>query len=272
MIMKTVGMVILFYTLYCALLFVFQRQMIFPRGFITHQLYSPPGDINVDQIWLKTEENTRIESWYLPPVTLDRTHKSPAVIFAHGNAELIDFCVPEMVPFTKLGIGVLLVEYPGYGRSEGSPSQKSITNALTVAYDTLASKEEIDSTKIIFYGRSLGGAAVCALAAEKPAAAMILTSTFTSIRAMAIKYLAPSFLIRDPFDNLKVVRDFYGPLLIIHGRYDEIVPFRHGEMLHQAARQSKLIVYECGHNDCPPDWNIFWNDIEVFLKTAGLIG
>jgi fermentation-respiration switch protein FrsA (DUF1100 family) len=270
--MKTVGIAILFYTLYCALLFVVQRQMIFPRGFIAHQLDSPPGDINVDQIWLNTEESTRIESWYLPPVRIERSQKSPAVIFAHGNAELIDFCVAEMAPFTQLGIGVLLVEYPGYGRSEGSPSQKSITSALKIAYDMLASKTEIDSTKIIFYGRSLGGAAVCALAAERTAAAMILTSTFTSIRAMAIKYLAPSFLIRDPFDNLKVVRNFYGPLLIIHGRYDEIVPFRHGEMLHHAAKQSKLIVYECGHNDCPPDWNIFWRDIKAFLKTAGLIG
>lgn len=272
MVVKTIGLAILFYALYCALLFAVQRQMIFPRGLIAHDLYSPQNDIIVDKIWLSTSDGAIVESWYLPPAFKDPSHRSPAIIFAHGNAELIDFCSAELKPFTDLGIGVLLVEYPGYGRSSGAPSQKSITNVFKVAYDILAAKEDIDPTKIIFYGRSLGGAAVCALAAERPAAAMILTSTFTGIRSMAVKYLVPAFLIRDPFDNLTVVRNFSGPLLIIHGRYDEIIPFRHGETLHKAAKRSKLIAYECGHNDCPPDWSIFWKDIEEFLSEAGLIG
>lgn len=272
MVVKTVGLAVLFYALYCVFLFAVQRQMIFPRGFIVQNLNSPINDSVVDKIWLNTGNGVIVESWYLPPAFRDPSGKSPVIIFAHGNAELIDYCPDEMKPFTALGIGVLLVEYPGYGRSGGTPTQKSITNALKVAYDVLTNREDIDPAKIIFYGRSLGGAAVCALAAERPAAALILTSTFTGIRAMAVKYLVPPFLIRDPFDNLTVVRNFPGPLLIVHGRYDEIIPFRHGEMLHQAAKRSTLISYECGHNDCPPDWNIFWKDIEAFLTAANLIG
>ena len=100
---------------------------------------------------------------------------------------------------------------------------------------------------------------------------MILTSTFISIRAMAVKYLVPNFLIKDPFDNLTTVRNFPNPILIVHGRHDDIIPFRHGEMLHRTARRSTLLAYECGHNDCPPDWNTFWKDIGDFLASAGII-
>ena len=95
-------------------------------------------------------------------------------------------------------------------------------------------------------------------------------SCFTSVRSFAIRYLAPSFLIRDPFDNLAVVRDYSGPVLVIHGRIDEIIPFGHGKALHAAARNGKMIAYEAGHNDCPPDWAVFWRDVEEFLKANGI--
>ena len=269
LVMKTIGWAALLYIVYCAVLFAVQRQMIFPRGLIAPGQYSPKD--KVETIWLTIDDGSHIESWYLPPVTGPTPTRSPAVIFAHGNAELIDFSLAEMQPFTAFGIGVLLVEYPGYGRSGGAPSQRTITAAFKGAYDVLVAREDVDPSRIIFYGRSIGGGAVCALADERPAAAMILTSTFTSIRAMAVKYLVPDFLIKDPFDNLTTVRNFSKPLLIIHGRYDEVIPYRHGETLHRAARRSTLLTYECGHNDCPPQWDIFWKDIQGFLVGAGII-
>lgn len=270
MLVKMIGWVVLLYAIYCAVLFAVQRQMIFPRGLVAHGQFSTDDTLIVEKIWLKIGDGSVIESWYLPPVSIAASTRSPAVIFAHGNAELIDFCSAEMQPFTSLGIGVLLVEYPGYGRSSGTPSQQTITTALITAYDALTAREDVDPSKIILYGRSLGGGAVCALAAERPAAAMILTSTFIGIRAMAANYFVPGFLIRDPFDNLTAVRNFPGPLLIVHGRNDEIIPFRHGETLHHTAKRSYLVAYDCGHNDCPPDWNIFWKDIENFLHEAGI--
>lgn len=269
--MKTVGWTVLLYVLYCAVLFAVQRQMIFPRGLVAHDQNGPRDDFHIEVIKLEAGGGI-VESWYLPPVSAAGSTRSPALIFAHGNAELIDFCVVEMQPFAALGIGVLLVEYPGYGRSSGSPSQETITATFKAAYDVLTARDDVDASKIIFYGRSLGGGAVCALAAERLPAAMILTSTFVGIRAMAVKYLVPGFLIRDPFDNLEVVRHFHGPLLIVHGRHDEIIPFHHGKKLHNAAKQSTLVAYDCGHNDCPPDWNVFWRDIASFLQEAGIIG
>ena len=173
--------------------------------------------------------------------------------------------------FSRMGISLLLVEYPGYGRSEGSPSQDSITETFVSAYDVLSSRKDVDASRIIFMGRSLGGGALCALAQKRPSAALILMSSFTSVRSFAIRYLAPSFLVRDPFDNLAVVKNYANPVMIIHGKRDAIIPFGHGQKLHQAAKQSVLIVYEAGHNDCPPNWDIFWKDVEGFLRQHGII-
>ena len=150
------------------------------------------------------------------------------------------------------------------GARPEAPSQESISETFTRAYDKLAARPDVDPARIVFFGRSLGGGAVCDLAAKRPAAALILMSCFTSVRSFAIRYLAPSFLIRDPFDNLAVVRDYSGPVLVIHGRFDEIIPFGHGKALHEAARNGKMIAYDAGHNDCPPDWAVFWRDAERF--------
>jgi fermentation-respiration switch protein FrsA (DUF1100 family) len=193
------------------------------------------------------------------------------VIFAHGNAELIDFWPETLKKFTLLGVGMLLVEYPGYGRSQGTPSQGSITEALVGAYDTLAERKDVDSSRIVLFGRSLGGGAICALAAQRPAAALILLSTFVSIQSFARNFFVPGFLVRDPFDNLAVVSSYSGPVLIMHGRNDDIIPYNHGKALYGAALNGQMITYECQHNDCPPSWEVFWQDVQSFLLDAGIL-
>jgi fermentation-respiration switch protein FrsA (DUF1100 family) len=81
----------------------------------------------------------------------------------------------------------------------------------------------------------------------------------------------PSFLVRDPFDNLAVVKNYPGPVLIIHGKHDTLIPHSHGKLLREAAKHGKMITYNAGHNDCPPDWNVFWKDVETFLRENGII-
>jgi fermentation-respiration switch protein FrsA (DUF1100 family) len=88
---------------------------------------------------------------------------------------------------------------------------------------------------------------------------------------MAAKFLAPKFLIRDPFNNLEVIKGYQEPVLVIHGQDDSIIPFAHGANLHRVAKNSRLITYESGHNDCPPDWNQFWKDITSFLNDNKII-
>ncbi|MGD8448693.1 MAG: alpha/beta hydrolase [Desulfobacterales bacterium] len=266
---KTVTWVLFLYFFYCGFLYVMQRRVLFPRHLIEH----PSNTENIpglEKIWVATSFG-KIETWFLPQTDGRVTEPAPAVIFAHGNGELIDFWPHELKKLNRLGIGVLLVEYPGYGRSKGSPSQKNITEAFTGAYDELVTREDVDSSKIVLLGRSVGGGAVCRLAAHRPSAALILMSSFISVRSFASKYLVPDFLVRDPFDNLAMVRAYQGPVLVVHGRYDEVIPFSHGKTLFHAAKQGKIITYKSGHNDCPPNWDTFWRDIETFLQDSDLI-
>jgi fermentation-respiration switch protein FrsA (DUF1100 family) len=269
MIVKTALWVLVLYSAYIGFIFLMQRQIMFPRGMIPDPAPEAGKVPGREQIWLDTSSG-RVEAWYLPPTAL-RQRPGPAVMFAHGNGELIDFWPDEMAPFRRMGIGVLLVEYPGYGRSEGSPSQRSITEAFVAAYDRLKQRPEIDPDRIVLFGRSLGGGAVCALAKTRPSAALILMSTFINVHAFAKNFLVPSFLVRDPFDNLAVVKTYPKSILFIHGKQDDVIPYRHGLTLYRAAPHAKLLSYDCGHNDCLPGLGTFWRDVETFLREAGIL-
>jgi uncharacterized protein len=268
--LKLAGGAALLYLAYCALLFAMQRQILFPRP--QPGVFGDGGALStgLEKVQIATGFGP-VEAWFLPAVTGGPSRPAPAIIFGHGNGELIDMWVPALQPLTRLGTGLLLVEYPGYGRSKGRPSQKSITAAFVNAYDWLVQRPDVDPARVVGLGRSLGGGAVCQLAARRPLAAMILMSTFTGTRAFAKKFLAPPFLIRDPFDNLAVVGRFPDPVLIIHGRRDNIIPFAHARRLAAASPRTTLIAYDCGHNDCPSDWNRFYEDLEGFLQAQGIM-
>lgn len=193
-----------------------------------------------------------VETWYLPP---PRGHRpAAALVFTHGNGELVDDWLLDMTVPRSWGLGVLLVEYPGYGRSTGRPSEASITRTMLAAWDHLAARPEVDPDRIVAYGRSLGGGAACALAARRPVAAIVLESSFTGVRPMARAFGLPGPLVRDPFDNLSVVRGFDRPVLILHGVRDGVIPVRHARRLHAAAPHSEMELLDCGHNDCPRPW------------------
>lgn len=242
----------------------------FPRYMIGTPTDAENRISGLEKLWIDTRHG-KVEAWFLPAVSGQNAAPAPAVIFAHGNAELIDFWPQELKKFTNLGMGLLLVEYPGYGRSKGTPSQKSITDTFIAAYDVLIKRKDVDPSRIILFGRSIGGGAVCGLAANRPSKALILMSTFTSAKSYAPKYLVPKFLVRDPFDNLSTVKTYTGSVLVIHGKYDNIIPYKHGLALCRAAKHCKMISYDCAHNDCPPNWDSFWQFLELFLHEAGII-
>jgi dipeptidyl aminopeptidase/acylaminoacyl peptidase len=219
----------------------------------------------IEQIWLETSFG-KVESWFQLPINQDSSQPASAVIFAHGNGELIHDWPWLSTGFKEMGIAILLVEYPGYGNSDGKPSQKTIKETFISAYDWLQTKEGIDPRRIIAYGRSVGGGAVCELTKHRNIAALILQSTFTRVHHLVKKNLFPSFLIQSPFYNLKTVKSYPGPILIIHGKYDTLIPYEHGVKLAQTNANSTFITYHAGHNDCPPDWNRFWKDIYTFLN------
>jgi len=261
---------LILYGVYALLMFSIQRMLIFPRHLIPAPPVSAAEMTGIERLWIETPEGP-VEGWFLPGRAVSAARPGPAVLFAHGNAELIDFWPNEMYPYRAMGVSVLLAEFRGYGRSAGSPSQAAITEDFVKFHDWLAARPEVDRTRIIFHGRSIGGGAVTGLALQRPPAAMILQSTFSSIRELSRRYLVPAFLVSDPFDNLSVLKSLDCPVLLFHGRHDAIIPYAHAEQLCAAARRAQLITYDCDHNDCPPDWLRFFREIETFLRAQQLL-
>ncbi len=257
----TVGVVAV---LWIARFMLFARHATSPDDSIAARV---PG---LERLWIKSPEGP-VEAWLLPGKGASAQTPGPAVIFAHGNAELIEHWPPMMEPYRQRGLSVLLVEYRGYGRSAGSPSEAAIAEDFAAFYDLLAARPEVDPDRIIFHGRSLGGAAVCALAARRPPAALILQSTFTRFTDMAATWFVPAFMILDPFDSLGVVQRLDRPTLVFHGRLDTLIPHNHGQRLAAASPRARLVSYDCGHNDCPPDWGHFWAQIDAFLRDADIL-
>jgi uncharacterized protein len=223
--------------------------MLFPRP-AAPSTSTRPEDAR--QVWLSTSAGP-VEAWYLAP-THSPKHSSPLIIFFHGNGELIDSQPDDFVQPRQSGLGVLLVEYPGYGRSSGSPSQVSVTAAALAAFDWAKTQPQVDSARIVAQGRSLGGAIAAILAAERPTAALVLESTFTSVRSFAHGFGVPELLVRDPFDTRALLQEYRRPTLVLHGDHDLIVPPSHGRELGRAARHAELHFLPCGHNDCVRPW------------------
>jgi uncharacterized protein len=212
-----------------------------------------------------------VEALFLPASGDADTGRHPAVIFGHGNGEVIDYWVSALHGFQERGVGVLLVEYPGYGRSTGSPSERSIRAAMDAAYDRLAADPRVDPDRIFGFGQSLGGGSICQLARDRPLRALILESTFTSLDTFALRHWAPSFLLHDHFDNLSVARSFPGPILVIHGRDDRLIPWRQGMQLASASGHATFRVYDCGHGCWDPERLPFWRDATPVLLKAGIL-
>jgi len=256
---------------YAAAAFFFyttQREFTFPRQ---HEKVaeSPVGRMPNAEGYRVAGVSGTVEAWFLPP--LRKVDSIPVLIFSHGNGEIIDQWLGEFDEFRRWGLGVLLVEYPGYGRSEGATSEKTVQDALVNAYDVIVNRRGVDRARIVGWGFSLGGGAICALARERHLAALVLQSTFTSLRIFAHRYFMPEFLIRDPFDNAEVLRDFTGPVLVLHGRNDEVIPYSEGQKLAMVAPRGTLRLYECGHWCWPPGQLPLAKDIYSFLHDNGIL-
>ena len=207
-------------------------------------------DAGGEALWIEAD-GARIEAWFLPAASAG---PAPLVIYAHGNGELIDFWADEFAPLRNAGLHVLLVEYPGYGRSRGRPSERNITATLVAAYDLVARDPRVDAARIVGYGRSLGGGAIAQLAARRPLATMVLESTFTSLADIVRGFGVPDWLVVNRFDTRSVLERYPRPVLLIHGTLDVNIPVSHAHGLKSVLTQGSLRLLHCGHNDCPRQW------------------
>ncbi|MEM9387678.1 MAG: alpha/beta hydrolase [Pseudomonadota bacterium] len=191
---------------------------------------------------------------------------APLIVYAHGNAELAIWSLERLAAYRALGFAVLLLEYPGYGGTAGSPSSASIEASALQAFDAVITRQDISEGRVIAYGRSIGTGIASVLARERRVAALVLEAPFLSLRRLVSSKGFPGFLLLDRFDNAAIVSTLGIPVLIYHGTEDAVIPHAHGQRLADMARHGHLISPRCGHNDCPSPVT----QVMAFLSRNGL--
>ncbi len=199
-------------------------------------------------------------------------------MFGHGGWDLVEDWFDSLDPYLHWGLSVLLPEYRGYGEAAGRTVATAVQGDLARHRDRLVRRVEVDAARIVYHGRSVGGAMMAGLAVHRPPAALILQSTFTRFRDLARRFFVPPLLLRDRLDNLEALERITCPCLIVHGERDLLVPVSHAARLHAAALDSRLITFDgVGHNDSPgrrrdlsdpvraERWHRFWEIVHGFL-------
>jgi fermentation-respiration switch protein FrsA (DUF1100 family) len=192
---------------------------------------------------LRTADGVRISATHLPHPSAPYT-----LLVSHGNAEDLGDIRPHLVRLRAMGFSVFAYDYRGYGTSEGTPSERGAYADIDAAYAHLTRDVGIPPDRIIAYGRSVGSGPAVDLASREPIGGLVIESGFTTAFRVLTRVTLFPF---DKFDNLDKMRRVRCPVLVMHGRADEIVPFSHGEALWRAAPEPKRYFWaaRAGHND-----------------------
>ena len=228
------------------LMYLAQRSMLFAPD----TARTPPAAAGLPQaseVTLVSGDGTKVLAWHIPPAD-----GRPVVIFFQGNGGALRGRTNRFRTLTADGTGLVALAYPGYGGSEGRPSEDSLIGAGFAAYAFAA--ERYPPERIALWGESMGGAVAIAVAAEKPVARMILESPFTSAVDLAASmywFVPVRLLMKDPFRSDLRVGKVTAPTLVMHGVHDRLVPISHSERLMEMIRAPKKFVrFENGsHND-----------------------
>ena len=241
----------------CIFLFFYQPRLIF---FPSPNLEKTPAHLNIpyQEVWLPVEvtatESQLIHGWWM------RANKPSdrVLLYLHGNSQNISANLNRANWFRELGFSVLLIDYRGYGRSQGNfPNELQVYQDAAVAWNYLHEKQKIPSGQIFIYGHSLGGAIAIDLAVKQPyAGGLIIESSFTSIREMvdyqSIFSIFPvDLILTQRFESIKKLPNLKMPVLFIHGSNDSTVPAFMSESLYAVAPEPKKIITipNAGHNN-----------------------
>jgi fermentation-respiration switch protein FrsA (DUF1100 family) len=217
----------------------------------TREVLATPGDVGLDyqDIEFVTEDHLKIHGWFVPCEGATGT-----LLIFHGNAGNIGDRIAWIEMLHQLGVHVFMIDYRGYGKSDGKPFEEGLYRDARAAYHWWEKERQPKGEKLVLFGESLGGAVAVNLAAKVSPAGLILQSTFTSARDMAKNMFLIGMLHRFTgvhFDSAKAMKHVQCPKLIIHGTKDTTVPFDLGKRLFDLAPAPKsfFTVPEAGHND-----------------------
>jgi uncharacterized protein len=223
---------------------VFQRAMIY---FPTQDLEPPPP--HVQEVTFTTSDGLELGGWFFP----GKGTEGRAVLVSNGNAGNRSHRVPLAEALRDRGWAVLLYDYRGYGGNPGRPSEEGLAKDARAAVSWLADRADVDPERIVYFGESLGAGVAAGLAAERPPAALVLRSPFTSLVDLGkvhYPFLPVGLLLRDRYPVVEHVRSYDGPVLVIWGESDTIVPPEQSAAVAEAAPRSRpVVIAGADHND-----------------------
>ncbi len=238
-----------FYVLLLATLFLLQSCLIYHPDTPTRAIVATPDSIGLDfeSVKIPTEDDVTLDAWFVPA-----KNARGVLLFFHGNAGNISHRLESIRLFNRMRLSTLILDYRGYGQSEGEPSEEGTYRDAEAAWRYLTGRRGISPKRIVIFGRSLGGAVAAHAAKGREAGALILESAFTSVPDMAAQiywFLPVRWLTRFDYDTESALASVSVPVLIIHSPEDQIVPYSHGRALFAAAREPKqFLEINGGHN------------------------
>lgn len=216
----------------------------------TRDVVYTPAEIGLayEKLSIRTDDNISISAWYIPSEKARAT-----VLFCHGNGGNIMHRLDTISILNEQNLNVLIFDYRGYGNSQGKPSEDGTYLDARAAWDWLVNEKKIKADSIIVFGRSLGSAVASWLASNVECKGLVTESAFTSFADIGTKfypYMPVRWFARFSYKTINYVRNIDCPLLVIHSRDDEFVPFEFGLRIYEAGREPKEFLEIFGkHND-----------------------
>ena len=241
-----IGAVVL-YVLLVVVIFLLQKHMVYHPA---RELAGTPDQAGLayQDVYIRTSDGVKINAWFVPADDAKGT-----ILFFHGNAGNISHRVDSLAILHDLGYSALIIDYRGYGRSEGSPGEEGTYLDAQAAWDYLRQKRKIDAAGIVVLGRSMGAAVAAWLAGKERPGGVILESGFTSVPdrgAELFPFLPVRWMSLIRYDTLGRIASVRCPVLFVHSRDDRLIPISHGRRLFEAANEPKRLLEITGtHND-----------------------
>jgi pimeloyl-ACP methyl ester carboxylesterase len=245
------------------LMYLMQDSLLFhPQPLHPAQRDSIAKRSGAEEVFLQDPNGVRLHAWHVKAGP-----GKPLVIYFGGNAEDVSWMIDE-ARWRAPGVGWLLVDYRGFGASEGSPSEQTITADALRWYDYLV--KEIGATKVVVFGRSLGSGAAVFLASQRKVDAVVLVTPFDSLVEVAkhhYPYLPVSLMLRHRFDSAQLAPKLAMPLLCVAAERDSVIPAAHARRLYEAWGGPKrwILLDGAGHNSTDGA-AAFWPGIAAFLE------
>jgi len=247
---KVLLYVIIVYAAISIYIYFIQTSLIFYPNMPGRNLVATPDNLGMSyqNVELVTGDDVKLHGWFIP-------HKKAkgTVLFFHGNAGNISHRLDSIEIFHRLELNVFIIDYRGYGQSDGKISEKGTYRDAEAAWHYLNNAQDINAKQIIIFGRSLGASIASWLASKHTPAALIIESGFTSVPSMGQRlypFLPIRWLSQYKYNTQQYVKNITCPVMVAHSKNDEIIPYEEGRNIFNATAEPKhFLEMRGGHND-----------------------